>query len=179
MQQIWVESRHRITFDGSWRVRAYDRSPWFRHVHGLGLKGVDFLALREGRLYLVELKNYAPEPGRPAPLLPAADRWLEDMEAKFADSLRMAGIVMATLRRHLLFRCWEWGALRLAILRRMEPEWTFWMDVEAAIAAHRQIPVVWIIDGPDPSRNAAPGHWAMLRGKGPFEALPGLTASPK
>lgn len=179
MDQTWEESRHRIAFDGSWRVTAYDRSPWFRHVRGLGLKGVDFLALRDGRLYLVELKNYAPEPGKPAPVLPDADHWLADLEAKFADSRRMAGIVVAALRRHLLFRCWEWGAARFPFLRRREPEWAFWLDVKEAIAEGRDVPVLWLLDGPEPAGTGLPPAWTILRGKGPFAAMPGLSATPK
>lgn len=179
MEQVWEESRHRIAFDDSWRVRAYDRGPWFRHVGGWGIKGVDFMGLREGRLYLVEVKNYAPVAGRPARPLPEAGQWVEDIDDKFADSRRMVGIVLAALRRHLLFRFWEWGAQYFPLLRRMEPEWSFWVDAGDAVAKERVVPVCWILGGPDPSSGAVPGHWMLLQGVGPFPGWPGVEAAPK
>lgn len=48
-------------FPTDWGVRKYDQQRFYRHMGGMGLKGVDFLVIDPeggGHLYLIEVKNY-------------------------------------------------------------------------------------------------------------------------
>lgn len=53
------ESGLHFTFSPAWVVKKYDEHAYFRGLSGAGLKGVDFIAIYEGReLILIEVKNY-------------------------------------------------------------------------------------------------------------------------
>ncbi|MEM1216326.1 MAG: hypothetical protein AAGJ82_11605 [Bacteroidota bacterium] len=55
------ESDLTFHFPRHWYVRRYDQQPFYLRMSGLGLKGVDFVALDPlgtGHLYLIEVKNY-------------------------------------------------------------------------------------------------------------------------
>lgn len=131
------ESRMKICFDDPWRVVRFDRTPWFRYMTGHGLRGVDFLAIREGTVYFIELKNYAPYRPGVASVLPDPSTLIAGMELKMQDTMRMTGIVYRTLERHWMFRVFCQWSRRIPILRRWEKEWSFWMDVREAVAGHR------------------------------------------
>ena len=87
MQHEFFESRHRIIFDSSYQVIAFDKTEWFSRLTGFGFKGVDFMALKDGKLYLIEMKNYQQATGFPEPLLPILDRFIQSMDEKYSDSL--------------------------------------------------------------------------------------------
>ena len=53
------ESGLQFTFGPGWVVKKYDEHRYFRSLSGMGLKGVDFLAIRGGKeLIFIEVKNY-------------------------------------------------------------------------------------------------------------------------
>ncbi len=52
------EGKLQFTFSDSWLVRKYDAHTFYRGFSGVGLKGVDFIAVRPRELLLIEVKNY-------------------------------------------------------------------------------------------------------------------------
>ena len=57
----FVEGDLVFDFPAEWGVRKYDEQRFYRHMGGMGLKAVDFVAIdpeEEGHLYLIEVKNY-------------------------------------------------------------------------------------------------------------------------
>jgi hypothetical protein len=176
MQHEFVESRHRIIFDRSYQVIAFDRTEWFSRLTGFGFKGVDFMALKDGKLYLIEMKNYKQAAGFPEPLLPIWDRFIQSMGEKYTDSLRIIHIVVETLRRHFLFRVWWWLAHRIQWIKNAEPQWAFWMDAKSAKESERVTKVLWIIHPDFPGILSFPDHWMVLTGSGPFVDLKGVFA---
>ncbi len=54
----FTESELQFNFDHSWAVHKYDTHRFYQGLSGAGLSGVDFIGIREGQLYLFEVKNY-------------------------------------------------------------------------------------------------------------------------
>lgn len=55
----FLESGLEFNFGPTWAVKKYDEHIYFRSLSGLGLKGVDFVAIRGGtELVFIEVKNY-------------------------------------------------------------------------------------------------------------------------
>lgn len=52
------EGKLQFTFNDSWLVRKYDAHTFYRGFSGVGMKGVDFIAVRPRELLLIEVKNY-------------------------------------------------------------------------------------------------------------------------
>lgn len=134
------------------------------------------MALKDGRLYLIEMKNYQPVAGFPPPTLPILDHFIHSMSEKYSDSLRIIHIVVETLRRHFLFRMWWWLGHRMQWIKNKEPEWAFWIDAEVARESGKVIKVLWIIHPDWPVKLSFPADWIVLTGAGPFDDLNGVLA---
>ena len=58
-QKIFVEREVQANFDKEWGVIKLDEHRYYKSVSGLGLKGVDFIAVHPSfGLVLIEMKNY-------------------------------------------------------------------------------------------------------------------------
>ncbi len=162
MQQ-WEESGLTLTFGSGWRVRPYDRHPYYQGLAGQGMKGVDFLCLR-GReeLVLIEIKNFLPPADNP--WYPTLARSLADPEAyaamiqqKWSDTLRGIRVVRKYYQRLWRYR---WGH---SLVRQIYPdaEWTFWTE---AFTLSRQADCVccllWLVASADQQQQ-------LLTGMGP------------
>lgn len=170
----YVESRRQWHFDANWKVVRFDATPWFRFLTGLGLKGMDFLLMREGRIYWLEAKNFEQRAGAPAPKIPEGEELVAQLEAKLVDSRRLLGVIVASLRRHFLYRLWAW-AVRLGLpLRWLQPEWSFWTEALEALEYGRETPVLALLCWPPGKPLPLPDYWLLLEGDGPFECLPGV-----
>jgi hypothetical protein len=55
---IFEESGLLFTFSDAWDVRAFDDHRYYRWLSGRGLRGVDFIGLHQGKLVLIEVKNF-------------------------------------------------------------------------------------------------------------------------
>lgn len=53
------ESGIQFSFGKRWAVRKYDTHTYYRGMSGLGMKGIDFIGVLDGRtVYLIEVKNF-------------------------------------------------------------------------------------------------------------------------
>lgn len=130
----------------SWVVRKYDEHTFFRGLSGYGLKGVDFVALLpDGRLGLIEVKNYHPRLKEDGSLHPIkrkkAAKLAASLAHKYHDTLRAIRVIQLYYRRKWYYR------LRYALFFPFEKaansDLYFWH--EAAKRAQSGLPVTIIL----------------------------------
>lgn len=169
-----------LDFDQSWSVVAFDQTRFFKALAGQGLRGVDFLGIREQTLYLIEIKNYSPAKKMKRYRYGTdQDELVVQLDEKYSDSLRIVRIIESTLRRHLLYRIWLQITRHLAFLRRTGPSgWAFW-TLCAELARKKSVVDVLILIDPLGliATDTFPEAWDILKGNPPFSALPGLAIS--
>lgn len=156
------ESRLRICFDKTWRVLIFDKTEWFRHLTGMGFKGVDFIGLRDEKVFLIEVKNFQPSHSGKGITLPEPVNLEKSLAEKFIDSQRVAGVILGTMERYLLFRWWRWVVGWWPWLRRMEPEWAFWLDVSRRIQSGQLRRVVLLHHAPSTMTRDWPYDWIVI-----------------
>lgn len=107
---IFEESGLLFKFEGNWNIRKYDSHKYYKILAGTGLKGIDFLAIRNKReLYLFEVKNYKIR--NEWQLSDPMDRIRETPEIlaeqivqKIEDSLRLFRVIYLYYRRKWMYR---------------------------------------------------------------------------
>ena len=116
-------------FPPHWGVRKYDQQRFYRQMGGMGLKGVDFLAIDpsgEGHLYLIEVKNYRTRYREglvfKAPLK-EQEELAEIVSAKYKHTMRAIRAI------HLYYQRKWWYQLFLGVFRkslRFQYDTIFW-----------------------------------------------------
>lgn len=154
------ESGLTFNFPFDWKVIKWDEHRFFGYVSGRGFKGVDFMALREEELYLIEIKNYQDrrlkDEEHPFDLvLVDTDFYAEIFLQKFTDSIALIGIVEKYYLRKRLFKWWsQQNYLGLKVLAGLpffqKFDFIFWTRVAQII---REQPkkvalVLWLEPGP-------------------------------
>lgn len=144
----FIEGDLVFRFPAHWGVRKYDQQRFYRHMGGMGLKGVDFIAIdpqEKGHLYLIEVKNYR-------------TRYREDLvfEAPLKEKDELADIVVKkykhTMRAiraiHLFyFRKWWYQLTRELFLdsQRLQYDVVFWTQAyQLAKRAKQHTLVLWL-----------------------------------
>lgn len=150
---IFNESGLEFTFGPDWVVKKYDEHSYFRSLSGLGLKGVDFVAIRkEKELIFIEVKNYRTrynadmDQSFDVSVKPAAELAYE-LKRKSEDTLLAIDAVLQYYRRGWWYRK----------LRKMWMRWpwlqhnrAFWSRADE-LANHHLHYVVWLgLDVDDP-----------------------------
>jgi len=114
-----------FNFPENWKVIKWDEHRFYGYVSGRGFKGVDFMALRNDELHLMEVKNYRdrrPQDGQhPFDLVMAdPDFYAAIFLQKFADSFSLIEIIEKYYLRKRFFFWWSrrnyWGLRTLAQL---------------------------------------------------------------
>ena len=148
------ESGLQFDFGPGWVVRKYDEHAYFRSLSGMGLKGVDFIAIRQGReLVFIEVKNYR-------------TRYNAEMDRTFEVSVKPAAELAAELKRksedtllamdavlQYYHRSWWYRRLRGMWLRWPWPHHkrAFWSRADALVNRSLHF-VVWLaLDLDDPA----------------------------
>lgn len=95
---IFLESGLKFKFPEDWLVFKYDEHRFYQYLSGAGLKGVDFIAIHEERLFLIEVKNYmerfAKKGEHPMdPLLENPASYVTRYFRKFEDTFRLLDII--------------------------------------------------------------------------------------
>lgn len=141
------ESDLLFTIAPNWVVRKYDDHTFFRGLSGFGLKGVDFIALLpDGRLGLIEVKNYHPRldslSGQPHPIKrKKAASLAKNLGKKYQDTLRAIRVVRRYYRTKWYYR-WRYVLLK-PVERLLNSDLYFWH--EAAARAESSIPATIIL----------------------------------
>jgi len=148
------ESGLQFSFPKNWRVIKFDEHRFYKYVHGIGLKGVDFIGIKEnGELLLIEVKNYAdrfPQDGLfpYAALLENPIPFAEQIAQKFEDSFQLIEVIHKYYLRKFWFR---------KVAMRLMPflpnnfvskyDWGFWLKVyEQCANQTTEIDLVWWIE---------------------------------
>ncbi len=146
MQQF-TESGLIFSFDPDWRVYKYDEHRFYQGFSGVGLKGVDFIALQPGRsVVLVEVKNLRQYP-RASPWSELADSLIESVAPKVEDTLRGVAAIGQYYRRKwwrpLLIGLPRWASWR-------NSEWRYWDDVANCADRPEQLSVILWLESEKP-----------------------------
>lgn len=104
------ESGIHFTFDRHWVVKKYDQHTYFQGLSGAGLKGIDFIGIRQSRkLLLMEVKNFSsrPEIDQEPPITPYLDQpelLVNIFEEKVRDTLKAISAIAAYYQRNWSYR---------------------------------------------------------------------------
>ena len=103
------ESEIRFKFPDDWFVFKYDEHRFYRYLSGEGLKGVDFIAIHQERLILIEVKSYAirfkKENYDPmSELLSDPSSYAKKYLRKFEDTFRLLDIIDQYYNRKWWYR---------------------------------------------------------------------------
>jgi hypothetical protein len=147
------ESGLRFSFAPNWVVKKYDEHPYFRALSGNGLKGVDFIAIRDQRqLVFIEVKNYRTRHNaklgasfdvsvKPAPEL------AYELKRKLEDTLLAMDAVLQYYHRSWWFRRLRRWWLRWPFLQHNR---AFWTLADSLVHQHLHY-VAWLaLDMDDP-----------------------------
>jgi hypothetical protein len=144
----FVESDLRFSFPDHWAVRAFDDQGFYKSTSGLGMKGVDFVAidpLGDGHLFLIEVKNYRTRShagGTFEVNLKNADELVGIAVDKYQDSRRLIQAVYTYFTRR-----WWYLFVRRQIRhsRKLERDIVFWHQVhELLSSSSRKSFVLWV-----------------------------------
>jgi hypothetical protein len=128
----FTESGLVFSFPDPWAVRRYDQHTYYRGLSGLGLKGMDFLAIdpaggEQGRLYCLEVKNYLTRHSEdgvfvatPKPPAQLAQTIID----KYADTRRALRAIHGYYRQQWWYRLLEERLARSAHYRFERVFWT-------------------------------------------------------
>ncbi|MEM9928948.1 MAG: hypothetical protein AAF840_03940 [Bacteroidota bacterium] len=141
-------------FPDDWVVRKYDDTAAYQSLSGHGLKGVDFIALApDGKLWLVEVKNYRPRistrngkeyrANRPRP-----EELAEHVAVKFLDSQRLIRIVDSYLRKYWWRRLQLWWIGWRGKARTSSNYW-FWSEAKRRCAQPAKVVFVLWMETPE------------------------------
>ena len=154
------ESGLTFSFPTDWKVIKWDAHRFFGYVSGRGFKGVDFMALSEEKLYLIEVKNYQDrrpnDEQHPFDLILAdPDFYAEVFLQKFTDSFALIRIVEKYYSRKYFFKCWSrlnyWGLKKLSSLSFFQKfDFIFWSRAAQVLRKHpAQVQLIlWLEPGP-------------------------------
>ncbi len=135
-------------FPPTWRLRKYDSHTFYQGLSGRGLKAVDFIILLpDGRLCLIEVKNYHPRLGKEGQLYPVvrpkASHLAGGLASKFKDSIRAIHVIHRYYRSKWYYR-WR-SALFPARLFGYRSDLHFWTEAaQRLVATAPTILLLWL-----------------------------------
>lgn len=144
---VFEESGLHFNFDARWTVRKYDAHRFFQGFSGAGLKGVDFIALNEETLVLLEVKNYQRrqdwQTENPFDRISRVPKvFARHMAGKYLDTLRALRAIGTYYHRKWVFRLLRPWLLRSSGARS---DWSFWAKVDAHLQSGKPIfAILWL-----------------------------------
>lgn len=126
---IFIESGIQFQFPADWLVFKYDEHRFYRYLSGSGLKGVDFIAIRDNELILIEIKNYRERIEKElyspvAVLIEKPDLYKDKFVRKFEDTFRLLGIIEQYYQRQ-----WWYRNVFQLLKKYLPKKWLFKMEV--------------------------------------------------
>lgn len=145
----FTESGLKFTFNKDWVVKKYDSHRYYKGLSGMGLKGIDFIALnlRENLVAFFEVKNYRTRfhQNTGEPILPEpkpADALAHSLSAKVSDTLLALDAIITYYRKSFLYRWLQPLYLKLPFY---VGDRFFWTKVENCIYVHENLVyVLWV-----------------------------------
>lgn len=124
----FTESGLHFNFDKQWVVKKYDAHKFFASLAGEGFKGVDFIAINDCQLLLMEIKNYRRRQSWQTEnpfqaVIDQPDEFVVDMAYKAEDTLKALEII----RKYYLRKRWYRFFKRLqSFIPFPNLDWLFW-----------------------------------------------------
>ena len=155
---IFHESGLQFTFGPNWVVKKYDEHAYFRGLSGRGLKGVDFIAIRdENELVLIEVKNYRTRYNATIDrsfdvVVKPVQELAFELKRKAEDTVLAIDAVLQFYHRRWWYRRFRKMWMRWPWLQHRRAFWT-----RAEILSHQSLHyVIWLaLDADDPKGYAA------------------------
>lgn len=186
---VYQESDLTFNFPPGWAIRKYDDHRFYRGLSGHGLKAVDFIALLpDGRLCLIEVKNYHPRMDEDGKLHPVDRKKAKELAGslaqKYADSLRAIMVINRYYRSKWYFRWRQW--FFPSALFGFKSDLLFWTTAAKRAAAPLPTTILLWLETPKAAkryRNKIYAHLAnhlnpeeaqLLLGGNGFSPLPGV-----
>lgn len=143
------ESNLRFSFPEDWIVIKSDEHRFYRYLSGVGLKGVDFIAIVDHHLLLIEVKNYAdrfPQDNSlpSTAILNEPLHYAEVFAQKFSDSLQLIRVIHQHYQRKI------WFTFFLPLLHFLPKnwikttDWYFWPKAYEIVAKDPTKVKLWI-----------------------------------
>lgn len=149
--RTYTEGVVQFSFSPEWLVRKYDDHTFYRGLSGVGLKGVDFIAVRPGQLVLIEVKNYRHVRNGQrrrvvGETIRQSERIADAIAQKCLDTLRAIRVI------HTYYlRKWDYR-LTSPLFGRFHWQWSdrsFWTHVAQALSGPAQVTLlVWLATDP-------------------------------
>jgi len=146
----FTESGLDFRFNDDWVVKKYDSHRYYKGLSGVGLKGIDFIALniKENLAVFFEVKNYRTryrvENGEPIyPTLKAPDILGQALSEKIKDTLLAINAITTYFRKSFLYRLFLPLIIRLPLYRN---DRFFWTKVAHCIYEHHNLQVVFWVE---------------------------------
>lgn len=174
MPSRFTESRIAFHFDASWRIIRLDKTHWYRHVAGQGMKAVDMIGIRGDVLWLFEVKNYTPVDGKLQPSMPAPDELIQAVNKKYKDAIRLLRSIVNRMEQEWYFRWWRHLASCWKPLQALSPEWKFWLDAVDCMNRNQTVRVFFCIGYTPASACNWPSDWLILTDPSESTQIPGL-----
>ena len=190
--QYFQESDIDFSFPSEWAVRKYDDHRFYQGLSGYGLKAVDFvILLPDGRLCLMEVKNYLPRTDTGGKLHTVerkrAKKLAADLAKKYTDSSRAINVIQRYYRSKWYFR-WRYAIGKLFTFR-YRSDLIFWN--EAASRSQSDLPTLILLWLETPSmakryrtkiyahlaNKIDPGKAQLMLGGNNFTPLPEMNAT--
>ena len=150
---IFKESALTFEFSGNWNIKKYDSHKYYKILAGQGLKGIDFLGIKDGQqLYLFEVKNYQKRKDwqtvNPIEAIKAdPDVLVRKLVQKIEDSFQVFRVVYKYYQRN-----W-WYRNIFPLIRNWWPvysKWHFWTDVyEKSLTISDIYIIFWMETAPE------------------------------
>lgn len=121
INQIFVEREVKAIFDEEWKVIKLDNHRYYKRISGLGVKGVDFIAVHQTfGLALIEMKNY--KGGEKTIPYDLDDKMIK----KKKGTIKLINTIHKYYQRQIYFRI-----LTFIGLKFLYPiEWHIWLDAK-------------------------------------------------
>ena len=149
--QYFEESDLNFAFPEDWVVKKFDETRFFKHLSGVGFKGVDFIIITpEPQLILIEVKNYIDrwptDNLNPTEILGNdLERFSKIIIKKFEDSFRLVGIIEKYYKRKWWY---SWLAVPIAkflsFSKLLKMEWGFWKIVNELLEKKEVELILWL-----------------------------------
>lgn len=174
MPAPFTESRITFHFDASWRIIRLDKTHWYKHVAGQGMKAVDMIGIRGDVLWLFEVKNYTPVDGKLQPSMPTPDELVQAVSKKNADAMLLLRSIVNRMEQEWYFRWWRRLISIWKPLQALTPEWKLWLDAADCLMRNQSVSVFFCIGYTPASDCTWPSDWIIITDPSESKQIPGL-----
>lgn len=138
----YLESAYQFDFTKEWLVIQFDEHQFYKVLSGQSLSGVDFSAVYNDALYLMEVKNFRMHHQEAQAI--ASKQLIHDLNDKLKDSIQIIEIINKYYDQKRRYKFFAGLIDKLPFLNK---DWYYWRCVKKAILKNKQLQFVLFING--------------------------------